>query len=244
MGEGAALYSRWLARTAAVATPSLRFGLWCEALKTYPPEHGAGLIDFVARQARRSGEGRSVYQPLLNRAGIIEAVGPANLYDVAEAAQTLDLRGAQLALYSGTAPESVYEAEHEPDPLLDQLSLGHKKTLARGTRSPSMERLLKSAAPEVVRQVLRNPRLREEEVVAIASRRPASAEVFGYLAAAPQWIARPAVQRAVVFNPYAPPSLVLCLLVCLRANELEEVHKDEKLHPEARDGAFEVLSWQ
>jgi hypothetical protein len=237
------LNRRWLSRAAAVATHSLRFGLWCEALRTYPPRRAADLIDFVVLNTRSSSSAKEAYLPLVDRRSLLERVGPGKLFDILEAARAAELRGCQLALFSSGRPQVADEPGPPPDPISAQLSLGHQKTFARGTRSPIMERLLKSHDPDVVREILRNPRLREEEVVAIASRRPTTDEVFTYLGAAPKWIARISVQRAVVMNPYAAPSLSMALLVCLPAQDLREVQRDKKLHPAVRDGAREVLSW-
>jgi hypothetical protein len=236
------LYRRWLLRAASAVTPSMRQGLWYETLRTYPPDRGAGLIDYIARKARSTPEAKAVYLPLVDRQALLGKVGAANLYEILECARDAKLQGCQLVLHSGKA-RTAKKPDQAPDPVTAQLSLGHQKNIARGLRTPVMERLLKSHDPEVVREALRNPRLREEEVVAIASRRPCAEEVFNYLVAAPGWIARPIVQRSVVFNPYAAPSLAVPLLICLPAQTLQEVHKDKKLHPSVRDGALEIISW-
>ena len=96
----------------------------------------------------------------------------------------------------------------------------------------------------MVREVLRNPRLREWEVVAIASRRPCAGAVFQLLAASETWVQRPAVRRAMVFNPHAPTRLAVALAVLLNAPELEAVAEREQLHPALRDGAVEILTWR
>jgi hypothetical protein len=127
---------------------------------------------------------------------------------------------------------------------LDSRTLGQRKAAARGRRSPLLDRLLTDPDPRVVREVLRNPRLREWEVVAIASRRPCPGEVLELLAASETWLRRPAVRRAMVFNPHTPPRLALALAVLLTAPELGEVAQRERLHPAVRDGAVQILGWR
>ncbi|MBI5443448.1 MAG: hypothetical protein HY900_19820, partial [Deltaproteobacteria bacterium] len=114
---------------------------------------------------------------------------------------------------------------------------------ARGLRGPLLDRLLKDPDPRVVREILRNPRLRESEVLAIASRRPCPTDVLRWLARAEAWIFRPAVRRALVLNPFTPPELSLALLPTLSATELLEVADQGPVHRAIRAGAETVREW-
>jgi hypothetical protein len=68
--------------------------------------------------------------------------------------------------------------------------------------------------------------------------------VFWRLARSETWMRRPAVRRAVVHNPYAPPRLTVVLVVFLTDPELHEVRESEGLHPAVREGALQVLGWR
>ncbi len=223
---------------------SVRQSLWCEALSTLLPSDAAFLIDYCARQARVSAEGKAAYLPLVDFRAVKARVGGARLYSILEMARREDFSACLLLLEDHGPRNAPDRLGPPPDPICENMSLGHRKAAARGVRSPVLERLLKDPDPRVVREALRNPRLREEEVVAIASRRPSPEELFHNLAAAPEWIKRGAVQRAVVFNPYAPVTLVVFLLVCLASQTLDEAANANGLPDAVRWGAREILSWE
>jgi FXSXX-COOH protein len=232
-------------RLAAVPGDEARRALWAEALETLPAAVAAHVLDRVVREAaRRRPEAVAAYLPLLDLPALAERVGPGALAAILAAAQAEEREGCLLLLEYGGAPAARGDVGPPPDPLLESLTLGHRKTAARGPRSSVLDRVLRDPDPRVVGEVLRNPRLREGEVLAIASRRPCPEAVFWLLPRRSGWLRRPAVQRAVVQNPYAPPRLAAALCPLLRDPDLEEVANDEGLHPAVREGALLVLSWR
>jgi len=235
----------WLRRIASVEAATARLALWAEALGAGPPAEAADLLDGAVRSAAlRESTAVAAYPPLLDLPALQERVGAGRLAEILAAARAAGLNGCLLLLeHPGppTAPESLGPP---PDPVLDTLSLGHRKTAARGRRSSLLDRLLRDPDPRVVAEVLRNPRLREAEVLAVASRRPCPEEVFWLLLRTRSWLRFPAIQRAVVFNPYAPPRLSQGLAVLLAGPDLEAVAHEEGLHPAVRDGALQVLAWR
>lgn len=234
-----------LRRLASVEGEEVRRALWAEALSSLDPAEAARVLDRVARQAAlRRPEAVSAYLALLNLPALVERVGPGPMAGILAAAQTGGLEGCLLLLEYRGPPAAPEDLGPPPDPLLDTLTLGHRKTAARGPRSSVLDRILRDPDPRVVGEILRNPRLREAEVLAIASRRPCTEAVFSLLVRTGAWLRRPAVQRAVVRNPFAPPRLAAALAPLLRDPELEEIAKDEGLHPAVRDGALLVLAWR
>ncbi len=222
-----------------------RLALWAEALGALAPADGARLLAAAVRAAvSRRPDAVRVYLPLLRLGDLAARAGPGRLAEVLEAARELDLGEALLILEHPGGPRRPAEPGPPPDPLLEAVTLGHRKAAARGRRSPLLDRILGDPDPRVIREVLRNPRLREPEVVAIASRRPCPEGVFLLLAGTEAWIRRPAVQRAVLQNPHAPPRLALGLLVLQPGPLLSEVANDEGLHPAVREGALQVLGWR
>ena len=235
----------WIRKIAAVEAAESRLALWAEALAGLAPPDGARLLAAAVRAAlsRRPGAVRA-YLPLLRLDDLAARTGPGRLAEVLEAARELDLGEALLILEHPGRPRSPGGLGHPPDPLVEAVTLGHRKAAARGPRSPLLDRLLGDPDPRVIREVLRNPRLREAEVVAIASRRPCPEGVFLLLAGSEAWIRRPAVQGAVLRNPHAPPRLALALLVLQPGPLLCELANDEGLHPAVREGALQVLGWR
>lgn len=230
--------------SAANAAPSVRLALWCEALSKGSAIDAAMLVDCVARAARKDSQALAAWLGLVDFPSVLERVGAGRLHEVLEEAEHGDLAACALAFgHHGKRPVDD-ELGPPPDPVVDRLSLGHRKTAVRGGRSQLLERLLKDPDPSVVAEALKNPRLREREVVAIATRRPCPEKVFWHLAGAPQWMARGAVRRAVVLNPYAPPRLSAMLLVGLTEPELRFASEQEGLHRAVREGALKVLEWE
>jgi hypothetical protein len=242
--EGTKRFERWLLNLAATRSFSMRFGLWCEAFETLSDEETARLLDYVMHVARRTPEGLLAYLVLLDFPSLLERVGAGRMAGVLEAARRLDFRAGQLFLEHPGERAVPEDLGPPPDPVLEKITLGQRRTAARGLRSHLLERILKDPDPRVVRETLRNPRLREAEVVAIASRRPCPESVFWDIARADRWISRQSVRRAVALNPYAPPRLAVALLVTFPEQELREIADVKRLHPSVTDGAREILTWR
>ena len=122
-----------------------------------------------------------------------------------------------------------------------ELTLGERKSLARSPNRRAFEKLLKDPHPQVIRQLLENPRLTEDDVVRMTARRPARLEVLGAIAQNSRWLSRPRVRLSMLFNPGSPPSITMPLLAVCTRNELSEVlHHSESSHV-LRSAAHELL---
>ncbi len=93
----------------------------------------------------------------------------------------------------------------------------------------------------VIREVLKNPRLTEPLVVRIASRRPARPEPLVEIWRS-RWSTRPAIRRALAFNPYLPPDVGAKILPLLARADLGELKSDASVHPVLREQASRLLS--
>jgi hypothetical protein len=106
-----------------------------------------------------------------------------------------------------------------------ELTLGERKSLARSPSRQSFEKLLSDPHPQVIRQLLLNPRLTEDDVVRLAARRPARVEVIEAIAHNSRWLSRARVRLTILLNPGSPPAVAMPLLaVCTRGELLEIVH--------------------
>jgi hypothetical protein len=104
-----------------------------------------------------------------------------------------------------------------------QLTLGERKSLARRPDRETLQRLFGDPHPEVVRRLLRNPRLIEDDVVRLAARRPGRADTLAEIAREPRWAHRPRVRMALVMNPATPPEMAARIAGLLLRPELELV---------------------
>jgi hypothetical protein len=106
-----------------------------------------------------------------------------------------------------------------------ELTVGERRSLARAPSRNSFDKLLADPHPLVIRQLLENPRLTEDDVVRMATRRPARSETISAIAQSQRWMRRPRIRLSLLLNPGSPPSLLVPLLaVCTRSELIEVVH--------------------
>lgn len=139
--------------------------------------------------------------------------------------------------------EYEVDAAARADAKLFTQPLGVLKSRARLTRNPDeLSRLAVASNPTVVREVLKNPRLTEDLVVRIAARRPARPEPLIEIWRSPKWSLRPAVRRALAFNPYLPPDVGAKVVPLLQRADLEMLREDPGVHSTLREQAARLLS--
>lgn len=101
------------------------------------------------------------------------------------------------------------------------LSLGERRALARRPSRAALDRLLRDPHPMVVRLVLQNPRITEEDVVHMAARRPAVPDVV--MEIGKLWSRYARVRRALALNPGSPPAVSVPMLSLMIRSELVDV---------------------
>lgn len=160
----------------------------------------------------------------------------------AEEARLLSLGRLLRRAPSSTSPSPV---NHGPVPDYGtgrELTVGERKSLARAPSRRAFDKLLADPHPLVLRQLLENPRLTEDDVVRIAARRPARPEVALSLAKSPRWLRRPRVRMALLLNPGSPPSVVMPLLAACTRSELVEIVHGSDSNKALRATACELLA--
>ena len=103
------------------------------------------------------------------------------------------------------------------------LTLGERKSLARRPDRKMMDRLLRDPHPDVIRMVLANPKVVEEDVLAVAARRPCRPDVLVEIARQPRWAHRPRIRMALVLNPDTPLEIAAPVAGLLLRHELRLV---------------------
>lgn len=208
------------------------------------PLDTTALVDALVRLAR---EGEAAARGAL--APVLEALprdahalpGPEQLKRVA-ALQELE-RVAALFPEGPARQELDAGVARKRDAALMTESLGHLKQKARTTRDPDvLARIATASHPDVVRNALLNPRLTEAWVVRMAARRPARPEPLVEIWRSPRWGGRPAVRKALAFNPYLPPEVGTKLVPLLPHADLEELARDGSVHPALRAQAQGLLA--
>lgn len=122
-----------------------------------------------------------------------------------------------------------------------ELTLGERKSLARGRRREVLDRLLRDPDESVLTILLANPRITEDDVVRLAARRPTTAGAQRTILRSERFIARYGVKRALVLNPYTPTDLAARLVVLLTRPDQQAVANDPSLSDSVREAAREAL---
>lgn len=143
------------------------------------------------------------------------------------------------------------DADEEPEaaPVPDyrtgrELTLGERRSLARRPSRRAFDALLRDPHPLVIRQLLDNPALTEDDVVRMIARRPARVAVLREIAAKGRWLCRPRVRLALLHNPGAPPTIVMPLLGLCTRPELRRVAQATHVSPVIRATANELLGFR
>lgn len=122
-----------------------------------------------------------------------------------------------------------------------ELTLGERRSLARRPDRRSFEQLLSDPHPLVIRQLLGNPKLTEDDVVRIAARRPARVPAIQEIFAHEVWLCRPRVRMALVQNPGTPAEASIPLVGLCTRSELHDVRASSDVHATLREIATELL---
>ena len=121
------------------------------------------------------------------------------------------------------------------DPKLSEMTLGHKKSLARQADPMRMARLAVEGDARVIRELLLNPKLTEGVVIRMAARRPAKVDTLLEIWRSPKWSVRASVRKALAMNPYTPPDVSLKILPHLLQCDLKMISLDHALHVTVRE---------
>lgn len=208
----------------------MRVARLSEIVAAADPNDAAWLLDALATAGRAGGPPFDV--SLLAAVDLFD--GDRLNYDqrraIFEAAEARGLAActdlmmsqAQIADEQVTAPRSLV-------PGTRPLTLGERKSLARSWDRNVLERLLVDPHTDVVRLLLSNPHVTEDDIVRIATARNSSAAVLDLILRSRRWGVAPRIRRALVRNPRLPLATALRLLGLLNRRELQELAQEPHL---------------
>lgn len=140
------------------------------------------------------------------------------------------------------ALRAATEGDFDRDDLLDGMTLGERKSKARTQEKNILDRLLFDPDPQVLRILLRNPRLAHADVLKLASKRPNRPGILVEIADVPRWLIRDQIRRALVLNPYAPARLGVTLMPLMTLQDLQALRGDGAVHAIIRETAGALLT--
>jgi hypothetical protein len=106
---------------------------------------------------------------------------------------------------------------------IEEMAVGERISLARIAGPGIVSSLRVDLHPDVVAALLTNPRLTEDEVLAICSEERASGAVLSAVGSSPRWSGRRAVRMALLRNPVTPAQVSLQFLDSLPGGDLQEI---------------------
>lgn len=241
------LAARWLRGIPSLKELQLRAAVLAADLSREPLGEVADALEVVALSTEQADErAREVMAALMPT--LTDPKNGALLEGLRELAQERSLFAlARLLRKRGGLRDGAHDVpepeERHPGnmPQGRSLTLGERKALARGRDRFMLDRLLRDPHPQVIRNVLTNPRITEDDVVRLAARRPTFPDVQAEIAKSARWGVRQRVRVALIQNPYTPPGIAVPLLPLLVRGELLSVMDAMDVPPIVRAGALELL---
>jgi hypothetical protein len=228
----------------ALPDVELRVGWLREKLSVLPVERSAELLDRLCEDGERADP--DAREGVLTVALLFAGLGECELVDrLREEATGRKLLSLDRLLRR--APRMAHQERSCRElPVPDygagrELTVGERRSLARRPNRRSFEKLLLDPHPLVISQLLRNPRLVEDDVVRMAARRPSRIDVLEAIARMPRWLSRQRVRLALLLNPGTPPSIAIPLLGACTRVELREVIASTDTPPTLRVTARELI---
>lgn len=239
------LAERWRRALPAVRESALRAAFLRSELLGADPVDAAEALDDLADGAEQADPvSRDVLAAALpTLTDPAQAAWVEGLRETAQARSLLALARLLRRRRNSEAPESGDPSTRplRTPPGARPLTLGERKAMARKPTRLQLDRLLLDPHPAVIRALLANNRLTEEDVVRMAARRPAYPDVLAEIARTPQWTRRARVRMALVQNPGTSAEVAVPLCGLLIRPELRQVVAAVDVPAIVRAAAVELL---
>jgi len=243
--RGPAAAQQWFRHLLAIQDRTIRTQLLADRLSSLDA-HFAFIVlrEVIDLSLRRDPRGRELLLDLTTNRPLAETLGytaTRKLYELAREHDRDDVARLFLSaevLNPRAIPQRFLATQNQH---MQDTSLGWRKKLARGTDRMKLDQLLFDRNSDVIRILLENPRLIERDVVRIAAMRPANPENLVVVFQNAKWISRYHVKVALACNPWSPIDVALACLPHLMTQDLSYAAGNEKLAPEVRDAATQVL---
>lgn len=249
--EGRALIDAIRHRILTLPEMAMRSMTVGQLLMEAPPEAATRALDFMVRGTLHGDEGSTkaliAFLHLLLRAEAGRL--PEDAHTAYEAIRALYEAAAEAGrdhltyLFLQLPPhQRLLDRRVLAQPRFDRdVSLGERKQMARGNNRVLIERLMIDLDPSVIQKLLANPRVAEQDVMRICTRRPNVPEALTEVALNGRWFVRERIRYALLSNPYSPTSLSLKCLPLMRRPDLARIAKAGDLHPAINQTARRLL---
>lgn len=120
------------------------------------------------------------------------------------------------------------------------LSLGERKSIARKRDRALLLRVIRDPHPDVIRIVLDNPAIAEDDVVRLCAQRPIASTILVQVFQHARWMLHPRVRLTLALNPHTPEAVALQLLPHLAPAELKEIVRSGQISEQVRNACFDA----
>ncbi len=228
-------------RLARIDEIDMRVALICEELEGLPAENAVELVGHAHRNAGL-GDGDAQLVFLALGWALFDSRVATRRTELGLEAKNTELYHLADFLLPPEANEVVETKRRIPDFGRGRpLTLGERKSLARTHDRNLIDRVVRDPHPDVVRILLDNPSLTENEVVRICAMRPNDPGVLQAVYRHRRWVVRYRPRNAIVRNPDCPLDTALLLVPLLRPGELKEAAMASGLAPPVRLSCRSIL---
>ena len=220
----------------------MRVGLLCERMASIANEEAVRLLAEAHQGAALGGaEAQRVF--LAMGWALFDARLQMRRHELGATARQIGLHQIADFVTPAAEPESASEDDRRiPDFGRGRpVTLGERKSLARTHDRSLIQRVVRDPHPDVVRILLDNPSLTEEDVVRVCATRPNDPEVLQTVYRHRRWVVRYRPRNAIVRNPDTPLDTALLLAPLLRRVELKEAATSSELAPALRLSCKQIL---
>jgi hypothetical protein len=133
------------------------------------------------------------------------------------------------------------EGDHSLYYYILKMTVGEKLKLALKGNRDARNILVRDATRMVARFVLQNPRITDDEVVAIARNRNLDAEILRIIGEHREWSHHPQVRAGLVTNPKTPVAVALRFVGTLSERELRLLAKSKNISSAISSSAKRLL---
>lgn len=237
----------WARKLGTLRDHALQVGWLRSVLLRLPPARSADVLSVILARAEQRDERHAM---LLLRVSLALA-GPETSAVKRGIAAVAEAQGqSSLARFLGREQQLDEEARAEagePEAERDlpdfgagrPLSLGERKSLARTHDRNLLARVLRDPHPNVIRILLDNPAVVEDDVVRLCARRPARAQVLAEVFQHKRWVLLYRVRLTLALNPFTPEEIALQLLPHLAPADLKAVRRSGQISRRVRDACSE-----
>lgn len=224
----------------ALENESLRSAAAARHLQNRSPAEVVLIVSELAHRARDNATAATAVATIA-RALAQELIDAEHIAVCLQAARSRADRAVEAIFATGPALRD-YDRNDETfvDKRLNAMPLGRRRSLSRSKDIDLLTRLAHDQDPEVIKQLLANPRVTEREALVVASRRPTRPAILEQVLIG-RFGVRARIKAAVAHNPYAPLTLAVRAMTGLSAVELLALAADDKLAPEVRRHARSLL---